>query len=92
MNIEQTKKLNNLIKSNAIKFAPPIIMSNVDLVMINKISKDKAMELHHFVIALLTEIWAETNECCHNKLFARIDFISNLWSFWKKGEIIKNLK
>ena len=92
LNIEQAKELNNLIKNNKIEFASPILVSNIDLVTINKISKDKAMELHHFVTALLWEIWAETNEYCRSELFVTIDFINNLWSFWKEGKIQENLK
>ena len=91
LDMKQAKKLNNLIKNNNVEFAPPILELN-DLVTINKISKDKAMTLHHFAIALLHEIWAETNAHCHNKLFTKKDFINNLWSFWKEGKILKNMK
>ena len=92
LNIEHAKELNSLIKSNKIEFVPPIFMSDVDLVNINKISKDKAMKLHHFVEAVLYEIWAENENCCHDKLFLKTDFINNLWSWWKKRRIHKNWK
>ena len=53
LNIEHAKELNSLIKSNKIEFVPPILMSDdVDLVNINKISKEKAMQLHFFVRAV----------------------------------------
>ncbi len=92
LNIEHAKELNSLIKSNKIEFLPPIFMSDVDLVNINKISKEKAMQLYSFVKGVLWEIWAEEKGVCYDKLFTDKDFINNMWSYWKEGKILKNLK